>query len=298
MIKTRPLNLEDMKERLRGFASDEGIQRGLSYSAAPTDIFISPYAKCGTTWMQQIVHGLRTNGSMAFSEITEVVPWLELAHDMGHDANAPQVAAPRAFKSHLSWDQIPKGGRYIVVLRDPIDAMLSLYRFFEGWTFETGSISLPDFADYYLDRADESNYWTHALSWWQQRQRDNVLLFCFEDMKQDLPATVHRVADFIGIPDGDECRQIATDQASFDFMKQNNHQFDDHLLRRARDAACDLPADGVSTKVNRGKVGGEKVNITQAVRDRFAKRWTETMGAECGLSSYADLRHTLYGADG
>jgi len=34
--------------------------------------------KCGTTWMQQIVHGLRTRGSMDFNEITRVVPFLYL----------------------------------------------------------------------------------------------------------------------------------------------------------------------------------------------------------------------------
>jgi hypothetical protein len=30
----------------------------------PSDVIISPFAKCGTTWLQQIVHSLRTGGDM------------------------------------------------------------------------------------------------------------------------------------------------------------------------------------------------------------------------------------------
>lgn len=59
---------------------------------------------------------------------------------------------------------IPEGGRYIVVLRDPVDAMVSLYRFFDGWVFERGAISLEDFAEYYPDRMGREDYWSHASS--------------------------------------------------------------------------------------------------------------------------------------
>ena len=147
---TRPRTISEMRTCMDRFATEESVKRGLSYSPHVSDVFISPYSKCGTTWMQQIVHGLRSGGSMDFGEITEVTPWLELAYDLGMDLDAPQVARPHVFKSHLTWHEIPKGGRYIVVFRDPIDAMVSLYRFLDGWFFERGAISLSDFADYYL----------------------------------------------------------------------------------------------------------------------------------------------------
>ena len=41
-------------------------------------------------------------------------------------------APTAAFKSHLSYDLVPKGCRYIVSLRDPKDALVSAYRFM-GW---------------------------------------------------------------------------------------------------------------------------------------------------------------------
>ena len=45
----------------------------------PTDVVIAPYGKCGTTWLQQIFHTLRTGGDMDFEDISGVVPWIETA---------------------------------------------------------------------------------------------------------------------------------------------------------------------------------------------------------------------------
>jgi hypothetical protein len=100
----------------------------------PTDIFVVTYPKCGTTWMQQIVHGLRTNGSMDFEEISEVMPWTIVAHDCGQDINSEQVASPRAFKSHECYEEVPKGGKYIYVSREPREVLVSFYHFLLSWT--------------------------------------------------------------------------------------------------------------------------------------------------------------------
>jgi|SRR5688572_14549762 len=69
----RPMSIQEMHERFKHFATPEGWQLGLAYKPDPTDVFIVTPPKCGTTWMQQIVHGLRTRGSMDFDEITRVV---------------------------------------------------------------------------------------------------------------------------------------------------------------------------------------------------------------------------------
>jgi aryl sulfotransferase len=110
----RPTTIQEMHERLKYFATPEGWRRGLDYKPDPTDVFIVTPPKCGTAWMQQIVHGLRTRGSMDFDEITRVVPWINMAFDMGIDIYAPQVAQPRAFKTHSTLKEVPQGGKYIV----------------------------------------------------------------------------------------------------------------------------------------------------------------------------------------
>ncbi len=276
-------------EALDIFVTEEGFARGLAYTPHPTDVFVSPYAKCGTTWMQQIVHGLRSAGSMDFDEITEVTPWLELAHDMGVDVNADQVAAPRVFKSHLRWDQIPKGGRYIIVLRDPVDAMVSLKRFLDGWFIEEGSISLDEFAQYYLTRG-EDGYWAHAASWWGAREREDVLLLSFEDMKTDLYKAVNQVADFMDQGYDDARRVLATRQAQFEFMKAHAHQFDDNFLKRVHDPVVGLPTDSSSNKVSTGKT---RAQVSDSIRTAFDQHWDATIGKEFGLASYAEMRAEL-----
>ena len=41
------------------------------------DLFIVTYPKSGTTWMQQIVKLIRTNGLDDGMRISDAVPWLE-----------------------------------------------------------------------------------------------------------------------------------------------------------------------------------------------------------------------------
>ncbi|WP_339106720.1 sulfotransferase domain-containing protein [Roseovarius rhodophyticola] len=292
----RPTDIAGMMRALEGFMTAEGKARGLSHPVRASDVFISPYAKCGTTWMQQIVHGLRTGGDMSFDEITAVTPWIEMAHDLGLPLD-PQPGDFRVFKSHLSWNEIPKGGRYIVVLRDPVDAMVSLFRFFEGWFFETGSVALDRFADYFLGERDGRDYWTHLASWWAMRERDDVLLLSYEAMKHDLRASVAQVAAFLEITD-DATIAVAEAQAKFDFMKAHETQFDDHLTRMARDAACGLPPGSVASKVSTGKAGAGKPLVSDAVQAAFAATWTETIEAQFGFEDYATLRKALEGEPG
>ena len=290
MTLKRATSMAEMRACLAKFATPEGIAKGLAYEPAASDVFITPYGKCGTTWTQQIVHGLRTRGSMEFSEITEVVPWLELAHDLNLDIFAPQAAHPRAFKSHLSFDAIPKGGRYINVFRRPEDALVSMFRFLEGWWFETGSISLSDFAvNNYLVSDGGHDYWHHAASWWRQRDNENVLLLCYEHMKHDLPGTVKLIADFIGCSLDAGLHELVVEQSSIAFMKKHASQFDDHLVREARDEICGVPAGGNSSKVRTGSIGDGNRELPADLIEVLNERWEKTMTREFGLASYRDL---------
>ena len=290
----RPTTLEAYREAGQGFATREGHAAGLAFRPRPSDVFIATYAKAGTTWMQQIVHGLRTGGSMDFGEITEVVPWIEMAVDLGLDVEAEQAAPPRAYKTHLTWNDVPKGGRYIAIVRHPYDVAVSLFRFMEGWHFETGSIPLDTFLrEDFVSSEDGEDYWHHVLSWWRQRGRDDVLFLTYESMKADLEATVRRVAAFIGIDADPQRIRIATEQAGFDFMTAHAGQFDDNLVRRMRDAACGLPEGGESNKVSSGTSGGGHAVLDDDLRALLDAAWTERIAPETGLASYEAMQAAL-----
>ena len=288
---SRATTVEGIRRRMAGFATPEGLARGRNYRLRPSDVLIATYPKAGTTLMQQIVHGLRTGGDMDFDEITEVVPWLELAHDLGLDLDAPQRAKPRAFKTHFDWNSTPKGGRYIFVARDPGDSLVSFFHFFSGWVFEPETVSIEDFAlDYLLRGSRSGRYWDHLVSWWRRRLDPDTLWLCFEDIVADLPAATARVARFLDLDTEHPNLEIATRQASIDFMRRHGSKFDDNLVRRTRNAACGLPADASSTKVRKGRVGDSKRELPARVAEVWRREWKNVVEPATGCASYGELR--------
>ena len=145
---------------------------------------------------------------MSFSEISEVVPWLELAHDQGQDLEAPQYGhdqgLPRFFKTHVWEPYCPRFSKVIVVLRNPFDVVKSFYHFFEDWFFEPGSLSSEAFAkEFWLARGIPSNpmqnasYFHHLLSWYKRKADPGVLIVFYEDLKENLRLQVKRIARFV-----------------------------------------------------------------------------------------------------
>lgn len=126
-----PAGIRALRQRLGGLETEAGRLAGLALAPRSDDVFIATSPKCGTTWVQQIVHSLRTRGDLDFDEISCVVPCLEFSETLGIPLDVDQVARPRAFKTHCWYEHCPKGGRYIVVARDPTDVAVSFYKFFE-----------------------------------------------------------------------------------------------------------------------------------------------------------------------
>jgi hypothetical protein len=283
-----------MKTRMAPMVTPAGMARGLGFRPRPTDVIISPYGKCGTTWLQQIVHSLRTRGDLDFDDISRVVPWLETSTDLGLDLDAPQRAEPRAFKSHLPWAAVPKGARYIVSLRDPRDAAVSMYRFLEGWFFEPGSITVEDFTrNRFMKRDDGQDYWTHLVGWWEQRDNPAVLLLTYEGMKADLPGTVRAVASFLGIALDPTLEAIVLEQASLQSMTKHKDRYDDLLMRERSEEVVGLPPGSDSAKVRVGVVGSFTRELPAPVVEELDAIWREVVTPRFGAAGYAELMARL-----
>jgi hypothetical protein len=269
-------------------------QQSVPFTPRSDDVIISPYAKCGTTWLQQTFHTLRTRGDTDFDDISRVVPWIETSPGLGLDLNAEQKANPRGFKSHLSWDAIPKGGKYIVSFRDPRDAAVSLYRFFEGLFFEPGAIDKDDFVqNFYLQRALADGYWRHLVSWWSQRKNPNVLLLSFEGMKAQPEMTIRRVAEFSGIALDDELLAITLCNSSLEFMKAHKEKFDDLLMREKSEEISNLPPGSDAAKVREGSVGAHKAELSEQALAALDARWQEEVSPALGFPDYADFQRAV-----
>ncbi len=266
-----------------------------SYRPRPSDIVISPYGKCGTTWLQQTFHTLRTRGDMDFDDISRVVPWIETSRMLGVDLDAPQRAEPRGFKSHLAYDRMPKGARYVVALRDPKDALVSMYRFMEGWFLEPGAVPIGDFCAgrWMKGGAEGDGYWHHLISWWEQRENPDVLLFSYEQMTLEPAAHIRRLAAFCDIPLDDALAALTLERSSLGFMLAHKDRFDDFMMRSLSEERCNLPPGSDSAKVRKGGVGGYRQDLPPEVGAVLDAEWSRMVTPKLGFADYAALEAEL-----
>ena len=274
----------------RMFAAEDIAYSIQSYRPRPTDIVFAPYSKCGTTWLQQMFHTLRTGGDMDFDDISRVVPWIETARILGLDLEAPQRAQPRGFKSHLPYDRMPKGARYVVSLRDPGDALTSMYRFMEGWLLEPGAVPIAEFCWNWLKRdAEGGGYCRHLVSWWEKRDNPDVLLLSYADMIADPAAHVKRLARFCGIALDDHLLALTLERTSLAFMLQHKDRFDDRMMRQLSERLCNLPPGSDSAKVRQGGVGGHRQALPEEIIAAIDAVWKRIVTPRTGHADFASL---------
>jgi hypothetical protein len=294
-IARRARTMTELAElQARAFNPEQSRASITSYRPRPDDVIVSPYAKCGTTWLQQTFHTLRTRGDLDFDDISRVVPWIETARMLDVDLDAPQKAQPRGFKSHLAWDVVPKGTRYIVSFRDPRDAVLSHLRFMEGWWLEPGAVTVTEYVEGRLSlRGSNRDYWHHLLSWWAQRENPDVLLLTYEQMSADPVAHIRRVADFCGVQLDDALLELTLERTSLTFMLTHKGLFDDRMMREMTERRLGLPPDGDSAKVRAGRVGSHEREMPPEAVAMLDAAWNETVTPKLGFRNYAELAAAL-----
>ena len=290
MSATRlPRSFDEMTATKNLIFPPSTFEIGKSFHPRPDDVIITPWSKSGTTWLQQIVHGLRSEGDMDFDDISRISPWIEVADALGVDLDADQGWEPRAFKSHYSYSAVPKGCRYIVSFREPRSTLISYYRFYEGWLFEPGTVSLDEYLAPHLDRGRGKDYWSHMSSWWGQRDNPDVLLLSFELMKEDLLSVVRRIADFLEMDATEDLAELVTRQSSLEFMLQHEDKFNDLLHRQRGEAVGALPPGSGSTKVSDGVFDPARYTLSSDALTAIETNWQETMAASFGIDSYDQL---------
>ena len=287
-LRKRAESLDELKDIFARTSDAERTEQSIrSYLPRPSDVIITPFGKCGTTWTQQMFHTLRTRGDMDFDDISRVVPWIETSRGLGLDINAEQRAEPRGFKSHLDYDKIPKGAKYINVIRHPVDAAYSLFKFMDGWYIEPGAISADDFV---MSGAADAEYHKHFNSWWTRRHDENVLYLVYEHMKSDLEGTIEQIAGFVEIELDSELRSIALEHASLAYMQRYKDRFDDAMLREKSEREA-LPPGSDSAKVRAGKVG--VFELSESVVDQLDEIWRKEVTPVTGFDSYETLIASL-----
>ena len=268
---------------------DERAERALAMKLAVNDVVISTYPKTGTTWAGQIAHGLRSKGDMSFSRLGQVVPWFEMGHFFGHDLSRPQAFQPNLFKSHMSLSDLPRGGKIINIIRDPGDTLVSYYNFWSDVVLDPSSVSIEMMARqlFLSDRRAgprnmfRLNYFQHLVDFHTADYDGPVLFIAYEDMKQNLPAAVRRIARFMGIDLSRALERTVTEQSSFYFMSRHKEKF------------RELVPGGAMDMVVSGRVGDAKSRLSQELADHLQAAWAETVTPILGYENYHQLRQAI-----
>ncbi len=288
-------DLSGVMKRWAAFISDESVERGAAFQARPGDVMIATHAKAGTTMMQAIVYALR-GGAERFEEISEVVPWLEMAADAGQQLDAAPV---RAYKTHFSWSLVPKaaGVKHVAVLRDCHDVFVSMYLFLLNWFYLESEMSLADFVLTMLYNRG-TPWWSHVVGWLRAAEEhpDDVLILFYEDLVAHRAAAVRRVAEFIGV--GDEAAiERAVERSSLEHMRAHASQFDEHCNRQRRDHVFGAVGNvgGTAHKVRAG-VSGQAHVALGALKDEIDAVLAVCLAREHprGVTTYAALRADTY----
>jgi aryl sulfotransferase len=207
------------------------------------DIVIDTWAKSGTTWTQQIVSQLVFQGEVGVP-IMDIAPWVDMrCFPLDEVLEHVEAQTHRRFvKTHLPADALlmsPKA-KYLFLARDGRDVAWSFYNHLRSHTDEfyemvnntPGRVGPPierpgdDVREFFHDWVEHDgfydwSYFDHIQSWWDIRDVPNVHLVHFNNLKEDMPGNIRRIAEFLEIDIDEERWPDIVEHCTFDYMKKN-----------------------------------------------------------------------------
>lgn len=277
------------------------IQRKIEWRDG--DVVISVPPKSGTTWTMNIVHQLLTGGTADFRDIYEEVPWIEFLSYPGQphqdvlDRLDAMSGPRRAFKTHSAPPDLPflssgsgRDVKYVVVLRNPEEALVSFWPFLEEhsdewydlWQMPRAALCRPDFPSFYSEVVDahgiQGAFFGFLAAWWPLRNEPNILFVHFSEMKRNQEASIRRIAKFLGAePDDDQWPSIL-EYTSFPWMKRHENKFE-------TSTASKVPILKSGAMIRKGEVGGAKSDgmtddISRHLREVGSRIFPDTAAVE------------------
>ncbi|MCP4121632.1 MAG: sulfotransferase domain-containing protein [Bacteroidetes bacterium] len=251
--------------------SDSASKKAFAgYKPTQHDFFAVVHARSGTNWVMMIAQQIAWLGEAEFEHIHHVIPWPEIPvddyvslSDMGTCNASP--TGKRVIKTHIRAEYIPYNNEasYISVIRDPKDVITSHYHFGLGPAKISHKLSVEEFLDLYLDPTCKGASWAeHTAGFWAWRNRPNVMVLLFSEMKADLPAVINRIAKLMRISLSEEQLSKVMERCGFDYMKSHEYQF-------APPVPPFMTEKDNGSIIRSGKVGSSKDLLNQGQRARI-----------------------------
>jgi len=209
------------------------------YVPGPQDVFVMTYAKSGTNWMMQIAHQLIYHGQSDYDHLHDLVPWPDTTampfvkkYAIPIEEATGWQQAPerlRVIKTHFDWEMLPHSDvpKYIAVIRDPKDIFVSNYHFIRDGMYGPAMPTVDTWFELFLSPEFPlgGSWAVNTAGYWAERNRPNVLIASFKEMKHDLRGTVLKVAAFLNITVSDAVIDEVCRRSSFEYMKANDRKY-------------------------------------------------------------------------
>jgi Sulfotransferase domain len=207
-----------------------------NYTPTAHDIFVATFAKSGTNWMMQIAQQIAYYGLAEFEHIHDLVPWpdapLPAVQAQLDDPTISQRAPTglRIIKTHYERPYVPfnSQAKYISVIRDPKEMIVSSYYFAKG-VFDPIGVTY-DFEQWLALAIQSDDFlfgdWAmHTASWWALRHEPNMLVLTYNALKRNTVVNIEKIADFMDVSLTFEQLAIIIEKSNFAWMKAYEFQF-------------------------------------------------------------------------
>ena len=235
--------------RYRNLVMDNARWDGFEFRDG--DIVISTPAKCGTTWTQMICALLVFKSPEFPAPLTRLSPWVDMLLEPIDDIRVLLEGQQhrRFIKSHTPLDGLPFDDRvtYITVARDPRDVAISWDHHRENMDMNLfmeqrrAAIGVDEFTELLPDGipvpagSETDRFWAwvdsdagmgglpdlvhHLDTFWQAREKPNIVLLHFGDLKADLEGQMRALADRLEIEVPEDSWRSLVEAATFASMK-------------------------------------------------------------------------------
>ena len=214
---------------------DKAIDKAFdNYIPTEQDVFVCSYFKSGTNWMMQVAHQIANRGEGEFDDILDVIPWADCpAPDTTISLADPRPVqlsktGLRVIKTHARADYVPYNdkARYICVVRDPKDVVVSGHYFFGNMLLGSLMPSIATWVRHSCSKDAVFGHWADFTnSYWPWRERANVLFLRYEDMQDDPQGTITRLAEWMSVDLSAEEIEKVREKSTFSYMKSIDHKF-------------------------------------------------------------------------
>ncbi|XP_038071326.1 sulfotransferase 1C2-like [Patiria miniata] len=245
-----------------------------TFEVRDDDVFVFSYPRSGTHWMLEIVGFILHDGKDDFDR-TFMTNGLEfsLAEDPtkvesvtpGYKTYAA-MASQRCILSHCLESYRPpqiltKQPKVVYVARNPKDTLVSLSKWAPFW----------DFAEFFwafsLGKTVFGSWFDHVLSYWRQRNNENVLFLKYEDLHKDLRGSICKVAKHLGKDLPHDVIDGIVERVTFGGMLKTYQ----HLEEERGEEGKRMTSHKGNTFLRKGKVGDWKNHFTVAQSALFDK---------------------------